>query len=102
MFGNLFLRPFRSLCGMSRWDRRAVGGFSEELPAMLVILIALSIFIAGAAHAFSSWGERKDAVRDRERVATFAGQICAEQNLTWHGRLAMFDMASLSGANTTA
>jgi hypothetical protein len=87
---------------MGLWDRRAVGGFSEELPAMLVVLVAVSLFIASAAQAYASWDERQRDAKERERVETFAARLCAEPNLTWHGRLAMFDSARLADANCSA
>ena len=87
---------------MKRWDRKGVGGFAEELPALLVVLVAVSLFVASAAQAYASYGSRQAAIRDRERVAAFAGQLCADGELTWNGRLAMFDIASLSDANASS
>jgi hypothetical protein len=86
---------------MKLWDRSGVGGFTEELPALLVVLVAISLFIASAAQAYASYGSRQAAVRDRERVESFAGQLCSDAELTWHGRLAMFDASSLSNANAS-
>jgi len=87
---------------MRRWDRRGVGGFTEELPALLVVLVAISLFIASAAQAYASYGSRQAAVRDRERVESFAGQLCSDGEMEWQGRLAVFDAASLSDANASA
>jgi hypothetical protein len=87
---------------MSGWDRRGTGGFLEELPALLVVLIAVSLFIASAAQAYVSHVSRVSDMRDRERVETFAGQLCSDEGLTWWGRLAMFSAASLSNDNITA
>ena len=86
---------------MKLWDRKGIGGFTEELPALLVVLVAIALFVASAAQAYASYGSRQATVRDRERVESFAGQLCVAAELTWHGRLAMFDVASLSDANTS-
>ncbi|MFH0816626.1 MAG: hypothetical protein V1934_07415 [Methanobacteriota archaeon] len=86
---------------MRRWDGKGVGGFAEELPALLVVLVAISLFVASAAQAYASYGSRQSAIRDRERVESFAVQLCAESELTWNGKLAMFEIASLSDSNAS-
>jgi hypothetical protein len=86
---------------MRKWERQGVGGFTEELPALLVVLVALSLFIASAAQAQASWSSRQSALRSRERVEAFAGLVLADETMLWHGRLGMFDSARLEDANAS-
>ncbi len=87
---------------MKIWNRRGAGGFTEELPALLVVLVALSLFIASAAQARASYMSRRSAIADRERVESFASMVCADETLTWQGRLGMFDAACLADANASS
>ena len=87
---------------MKRWGGQGVEGFSEELPALLVVLVAISLFVASAAQAYATYGSRQAALRERERVESFATMICADEELAWSGRLGMFHIASLSDSNASA
>jgi hypothetical protein len=86
---------------MPRWGRGGVGGFTEELPAMLVVLVAVSLFVASLATAHSSFVERERWLDRRESVSSVLGLLWSDQELT-EGHAGMYDAMTLADENSTS
>ncbi|MEW5937982.1 MAG: hypothetical protein AB1665_09250 [Candidatus Thermoplasmatota archaeon] len=80
---------------MRSWSSKGIGGFMEELPALLVVLVALSVFIAGAANAYYAYVDHRESLSRRERCQAFVGQVLSEPGLTAESRNALFDRSKL-------
>jgi hypothetical protein len=81
-----------------------VGGFMEELPALLVVLVAISVFVAGVASAYAGYVERSESLARRDRCQAFVQQALSEPSLLHDSRQGLFDwgkISALSNGNFT-
>jgi hypothetical protein len=86
---------------MKSWGKDGVGDVSEELPALLVVLVALAIFISGVAQAYSSYLEREKTLDRNEKIRSFLSTLSSDPALTEEGRIGIFDYAALVDVNST-
>ena len=87
---------------MPLWPREGVGEFSEDLPALLVVLVAISLFVSGATQAYSSFQEREKAARERERVECFIALLRSDATIIRDGQAGLFDLEALREANSAS
>jgi hypothetical protein len=73
----------------------AIAGAFEELPTLLVVLVAISLFSVSVAHAAASWGESDDYIKLQEDCQTFAGMVRASDTLCAEGKTGIFDIGKL-------
>lgn len=73
----------------------AIAGAFEELPTLLVVLVAISLFSVSVAHAASSWGESDDYTDLQEDCLTFAGMVRASNTLCVQCKTGIFDIGKL-------
>ncbi|MBI5000250.1 MAG: hypothetical protein HZB92_01805 [Euryarchaeota archaeon] len=73
-----------------------VGGFMEELPALLVVLVAISVFVAGVASAYAGYVERSESLARRDRCQAFVQQALSEPSLLHDSRQGLFDWGKVS------
>ncbi|MBA3046042.1 MAG: hypothetical protein KKH41_07340 [Candidatus Thermoplasmatota archaeon] len=78
-----------------KWGDDAVAGSFEELPALLVVLIAISLFSVSVAHATMSWDDSDDYVSLQEDCATFAGMVSSSSMLCVEGHPGVYDYSAL-------
>lgn len=70
-------------------------GVFEELPALLVVLVAISLFAVSVAHSYSAWGESRDFLQLQEDCQTFAGMVRGSDTLCVQGKDGCYDLARL-------
>jgi hypothetical protein len=73
----------------------AIAGAFEELPTLLVVLVAISLFSVSVAHAAASWGESDDYISLQEDCQIFAGMVRASDTLCAEGRTGVYDIGKL-------
>lgn len=64
-----------------RRDRRGVGGFFEELPAIIIIVIALSIFFISSLYAYGNIVSAESSIRKMSDAKMCAMCIISSKNL---------------------
>lgn len=77
----------------------AVAGVFEELPALLVVLVGISLFMVSAAHSFSEWGGDQDYASLQEDCQTFTAMVKSSDLLCSEGKSGCFDMAMLENCS---
>ena len=77
----------------------AVTGVFEELPALLVVLVGISLFTVSATHSFSEWGGDQEYASLQETCQIFAGMVKTSALLCLEGRSGCFDMAMLENCS---
>ena len=83
------------------WRRDGIGEFSEDLPALLVVLVAVALFVSGAVQAFSSFQERERVLQRRERVGSLLALLRSDPRLTKDNRAGLFAYERLRDVNST-
>jgi hypothetical protein len=73
----------------------AIAGAFEELPVLLVVLVAISLFSVSVAHAAASWGKSDDYINLQDDCQTFAGMVRASDTLCAEGKTGIFDIGKL-------
>jgi hypothetical protein len=73
----------------------AIAGAFEELPVLLVVLVAISLFSVSVAHAASSWAESDDYLNLQDDCQTFAGMVRASDTLCAEGKTGIYDIGKL-------
>lgn len=76
-----------------------VAGAFEELPALLVVLVAVSLFTVSVAHAVSSGDDARDRARLQDDCLAFASMVRCSEVLGGSGCSGEFDMARLANAS---
>lgn len=79
--------------GRNRND--AVSGAFEELPTLLVVLVAISLFSVSVAHAAASWGESEDYSRLQGDCATFTELVRGSETLCIEGKSGIYSFGSV-------
>ena len=67
----------------------------EELPVLLVVLVAISLFSVSVAHAATSWGDTDDYLTLQEDCQTFAGMVRSSETLCVEGKAGVYDFGRL-------
>ncbi len=65
--------------------------YLEEVPALLVIVLGLSIFILSIAQAHVAYAVQAGNVRNQELSWQFTNAIAAYEELTWDDKNGVFD-----------
>jgi hypothetical protein len=63
----------------------AVAGAFEELPALMVVLVAISLFSVSVAHAVNAWSEGAESARLGEDCLAFASMVRSSETLAGPG-----------------
>lgn len=86
---------------MKRWGKDGIGDVSEELPALLVVLVALAVFFSGVAQAYSSYVERERTLEMYDRAESLLSSLRSDPALVAEGRVGIFAYATLTDVNST-
>ncbi len=81
-------------------DSAGIAGAFEELPTLMVVLVAVSLFSVSVAHAASSWNGTEDYSGLQEDCLTFSGMVRASETLCDDGKPGTFSynkLQNLSG-----
>jgi hypothetical protein len=84
---------------MERKSREGVAGAFEELPALLVVLVGISLFTVSAAHSFSEWSGDQNYASLQEDCQTFAAMVKSSDLLCSERKSGCFDMAMLENCS---
>ncbi|MDO9537676.1 MAG: hypothetical protein Q7J68_05110 [Thermoplasmata archaeon] len=76
---------------MVRVGNDAIAGAFEELPSLLVVLVAISLFSVSVAHASISWNENSDYLALQEDCIVFAGMVRNSKVLGMDGQPGTYD-----------
>ena len=87
--------------GMRRRDVRAVAGSFEDLPALLIILVASSVLIVTIAGSYAAYHSYLDGLRLHEEAVQFSQAVRTYDILTWNGEEGRF-LASKLNENSRA
>jgi hypothetical protein len=68
----------------------------EEVPALLVVVLGLSIFILSIAQAYVAYAVQAEQMRGQELVRQFATSINSYEEITWDWRPGVFDSVKLA------
>ncbi|MFO7618856.1 MAG: hypothetical protein R6W91_04290 [Thermoplasmata archaeon] len=84
-----------------KWGDDAVAGSFEELPALLVVLVAVSLFSVSVAHSAATWASNDDYCSLLQDCQAFAGMVRESDTLA-AGHSGTYDyckLANLSAAD---
>lgn len=73
-----------------RADNIGIAGAFEELPTLMVVLVAVSLFSVSVAHAVLSFDSTEDYSGLREDCLTFSGMVRASETLSDDGKPGVF------------
>ena len=73
----------------------AVAGAFEELPVLLVVLVAVSLFSVSVAHSAASWGAEDDYSNLQEDCQAFSEMVRSSRTLCLEGRSGIYDYSRL-------
>ncbi|MCL4324541.1 MAG: hypothetical protein M1144_03655 [Candidatus Thermoplasmatota archaeon] len=73
-----------------RFSRRAVAGFFEEFPVLMVVLAALLIFLATAVSAFENLSQKQQSSQFSQEAQTLLQAVLGYQNLTYQNQQGLF------------
>ena len=76
----------------------AIAGAVEELPALMVVLIAISLFSVSFAQATTSWSDNRDYIELQEDCRTFAGMMRSSDALCGNCDAGVFDISNIQNA----
>jgi hypothetical protein len=85
---------------MGGWNREGIAGFFEDLPALLVVLVAVAIFILSIAGAYAAYGDYLQQLRFHEQAVEFSESIRTYEFLTYNQEEGKFQADALN--ETTA
>ena len=68
----------------------------EEVPALLIVVLGLSIFILSFAKAHVAYAVQAEQVRGQELAGQFADAVGAYEELTWDWREGVFSAVKLA------
>lgn len=74
----------------------------EELPALMVVLIAISLFSVSVAHATMSWDDNQEYVALQEDCQTFAGMVRSSDILCGENPAGIYNLASIQNISNEA
>lgn len=89
-------------------DRKGAGGMMEELPAFMVVVISLIIFIASSYSASISFGNMRNSASLREDASSYLRAFRSYESILERGTYTgepltgQFDPAKLDGLDTSA
>lgn len=83
-----------------RLDGEGISGAFEELPALLVVLVAISLFTVSMAHSYSAYGSNSDRLKLQEDCQDFARMVRNADMLCPDSRSGEFDMIALQNLST--
>ena len=72
----------------------------EELPAIMVVLIAISLFSVSVAHATMSWDDNQDYLTLQENCQTFVGMVRNSDILCGENPAGVYDFASIQNISS--
>ena len=67
----------------------------EELPALMVVLIAISLFSVSMAHATMSWDDNQEYIALQEDCQTFAGMVRSSDTLCGENAAGIYNLARI-------
>ena len=74
----------------------------EELPALLVVLIAISLFSVSFAHATTSWADDREYLDLQEDCRTFAGMVRSSETFCGDYDTGYFDISRIQNTSWPA
>ncbi len=80
----------------------AISGAFEELPALLVVLIAISLFSVSLAHATMSWDDNQEYNALQEDCQTFARIVRNSNVLCGEKHAGTYDLARIQNISNKA
>ncbi len=78
--------------GINR-EEEAIAGAFEELPALLVVLIAISLFSVSFAYATTSWAEDREYLGLQEDCRTFSSMVRSSTTFCGDCDAGLFDLS---------
>ena len=87
--------------GINR-EEEAISGAFEELPALLVVLIAISLFSVSFASATSSWADDREYLDLQGDCRTFAGMVRSSEILSGDCDAGLFDIFRIQNVSESA
>lgn len=78
-----------------RMNDSGIAGAFEELPVLLVVLVAVSLFSVSVAHAAATWGESDGTAQLQDESDAFSEMVRASDTLCIGGSEGVYDFNSL-------
>jgi hypothetical protein len=76
-------------------DNRGTSDIFEEIPAILVVIVALFIFLMTIAEGFISYSERKEEDRLAQQLDSFCNSVLSFEPLIFDSEPGRFDSSKL-------
>lgn len=83
-------------------DNRGVAGFFEDIPALIIVVIAIGMFTVSAAHVYAGYVAQQNTLRMYDDCREFTQSIRTYDGLTYRSQEGMFDIQKIESlANET-
>ena len=74
----------------------------EELPALMVVLIAISLFSVSVAHATMSWDDNQEFITLQEDCQTFSNMVRSSDILCSENSAGVYNLANIQNVSSEA
>ncbi len=76
-------------------DNRGIAGFFEDIPALIVVVIAIGMFTVIMVHAYAGYVAQQNALRMYEDCREFTQSIRTYDSLIYQSQEGMFDVQKM-------